>query len=71
MKKDTIFFDTRKKAVEQWLSFILEYDDLSVRDGAKATIEYIEDLQKQILMLEETNALKDTYLKRMKEKYKG
>lgn len=36
--------------------------------GVKVTAEYLEDLKKQIRQLEEKCALKDDYLKKMKEK---
>ena len=66
-KEDPIFKATRQKAVEQYLSYLEEYPDLSVRDGVRATKEYIEDLKKQISILQESNALKDSYLKKLKE----
>ena len=44
------------------------HEDVAVRGGVKVTAEYLEDLKKQIRQLEEKCALKDAYLKKMKEK---
>lgn len=45
-----------------------KHDDIAVRCGVKATNEYIDSLKKQIRVLEEKNELKDTYLKKVREK---
>ena len=44
------------------------HEDVAVRGGVKVTQEYLEDLKRQIRELEEKCALKDAYLKKMKEK---
>lgn len=71
MKKDTIFQDTREKAVMQWLCGMEVHDDLAVRDGVKATREYIEDLKNQIRILNEQGEIKNQYLRKLKEELKG
>lgn len=66
--EDTTFRNIRESAVEAWLTELLDHPDVSVRGGVKATREYIEDLKKQILFLEEKNEMKEKYLKKLKEK---
>ncbi len=65
-KEDNTFFEIREKSVEQWLQEMSEHEDIAVRGGVKATREYIEDLKKQISVLEEKSALKDEYLKKLR-----
>ena len=38
-----------------------------MRDGVRVTTEYIYALKKRIKQLEETNELKDTFLKKLKK----
>ncbi len=56
------------KRIRQWLEDMSRHEDVAVRGGVKVTAEYLEDLKKQIRQLEEKCALKDAYLKKMKEK---
>lgn len=65
-KEDNTFKDIREKSVKQWLDDIDGHEDLLVRGGVKVTREYIESLKHEIQVLEEKNALKDNYLKRLK-----
>lgn len=65
-KEDNTFKDIREKSVKQWLDDIDGHEDLLVRGGVKVTREYIEALKREIQVLEEKNALKDQYLKKMK-----
>ena len=51
----------------QWLEEMSRHEDVAVRGGVKVTRDYIDTLKKQIAFLEEKNALKDKYLKRMKD----
>lgn len=67
-KEDRTFKNLLENSVDQWLSQMEVHDDLAVRGGVKATREYIESLKKQIAVLEEKNALKDDYLKKLKTK---
>lgn len=68
IKEDTTFNDIRERAIRQWLDEISENEDVAVRGGVKVTREYLDTLKKQIAMLEEKNALKDKYLKQLKER---
>lgn len=68
IKDDNTYNEIREKSIMQWLSEISQHEDVAVRGGVKVTTDYIHDLKKQITVLEEKNALKDKYLKQMKEK---
>lgn len=67
-REDNTYKDILGKSVEQWLDDMSRHDDIAVRCGVKAANEYIDSLKKQIKVLEEKNALKDTYLKKVREK---
>ncbi|MCQ2540608.1 MAG: hypothetical protein MJ114_09230 [Acetatifactor sp.] len=67
-REDHTFRDIQEKSVEEWLSQMSDHEDICVRGGVKATREYIASLKKQLAVLEEKNALKDQYLRQMKEK---
>ncbi len=67
-REDKTFFITRERSVEQWLLEMSEHEDLAVRDGVRATRDYIDDLKKQIEMLERKNDVKETYLKKLKQR---
>ena len=71
IKDDNTYNDIRKKSVRQWLDEISNHDDVAVRGGVKVTQDYIDYLEKKISRLEEKNALKDEYLKKMKSKVNG
>lgn len=67
-KDDNTYNDIREKSIRQWLEDMSVHEDITVRGGVKVTGDYIDDLKKQIAALEEKNALKDRYLKQMKQK---
>lgn len=67
-REDTTFKDIRERSVMQWLEEIKDHEDLVVRGGVKVTTEYIEDLRNQIEVLKQQSALKDEYMKKVKEK---
>lgn len=67
-QEDNTYNDLRENAIRQWLEDMSRHEDVAVRGGVKVTAEYLEDLKKQIRQLEEKGALKDAYLKKMKEK---
>lgn len=67
MKEDNTFNETREKSVLQWLDELKEHEDLVVRDGVRVTTDYIYALKKKIKQLEESNELKDTFLKKLKK----
>ena len=58
--------DIREKSIKQWLDQMSGHEDIEVRGGTKVTQGYIEDLKRKISSLEEKNAVKDRYLKKMK-----
>lgn len=66
-KEDNTFNETREKSVLQWLDELKGHEDLVVRDGVRITTDYIYALKKRIKQLEETNELKDTFLKKLKK----
>lgn len=66
IKEDNIYNETREKSIMQWLDEMSKHEDLAVRDGVKVTRDYIEYLKSQIVILEEKNKLKDSFLKRLK-----
>lgn len=66
-KEDNTFNEMREKSVLQWLDELKGHEDLVVRDGVRVTTDYIYALKKRIKQLEETNELKDTFLKKLKK----
>lgn len=66
-QEDTTYNDIRFKSLQQWLSDMEQHEDVAVRGGVRLTRDYIEHLQREIQRLEEENALKVKYLKKMKE----
>lgn len=67
-KKDTTYDEVRDKSISQWLEGMSQHEDIEVRGGVKVTKDYMDDLKKTISMLEEKNALKDKYLKKLMDK---
>ncbi|MCT4632016.1 MAG: hypothetical protein N4A76_04665 [Firmicutes bacterium] len=65
-KEDNTFNELRENSINKWLQDMSSHGDIEVRGGTRVTIEYIEDLKRKITALEEKNALKDRYLKKMK-----
>lgn len=68
IKEDTTYNDMRESSMMQWLEALREGEDSVNRSGAKLTLEYIEHLNDTIKKLEAKSALKDDFLKRLKEK---
>ena len=68
IKEDNTYQDMIEKSTRQWLQETLESEDVVGRHGAKLTLEYIEHLNKKIEELEDKNALKDEFLRRLKQK---
>lgn len=65
---DNTYNDIREKSLQAWLDDMEKHEDIEVRGGVKLAREYIQYLQDEIKKLEEKNALKDAYLKKMKKK---
>lgn len=68
IKEDNIYNEMREKSMMQWLNQLTEGDDVVNKHGAKLTIEYLAYLDKKIKQLEDKNALKDEFLRKMKNK---
>ena len=66
--EDNTYNEIREKSVRQWLEEMSEHEDVAVRCGVKVTLEYLEYLKDEIRELKESNELKKTYLKKLKEK---
>ncbi len=67
-QEDNTYNELRENSIRKWLEDMSRHEDVAVRGGVKVTQEYQEDLKRQIRELEEKCALKDAYLKKMKEK---
>lgn len=65
-KEDNTYNDIRKKSLNQWLDEMQIHDDIAVRGGVQLTRQYIEHLEKEIDRLQESNRLKDDYLRKIK-----
>lgn len=63
-QEDNTYNDLRENSIRQWLEDMSRHEDVAVRGGVKVTAEYLEEIRQ----LEEKCALKDAYLKKMKEK---
>ncbi|MEG2338704.1 MAG: hypothetical protein RSB66_06445 [Clostridium sp.] len=68
IKQDETYNEMRKKSAVQWLTELVEQGDMVNKSGARITIEHIEHLNKKIKELQDSNALKDEFLKKMKNK---
>ena len=68
IKEDRSFREIREKSVIQWLDAMSRNDNLEVRGGVRATMDYISGLKQEIAQLEQSNAVKDKYLKKIKMK---
>ena len=67
-KKDTTYDEVRDKSISQWLEGMSQHEDIEVRGGVRVTKDYMDDLKKTIILLEEKNTLKDKYLKKLMDK---
>ncbi|BBF43639.1 hypothetical protein lbkm_2327 [Lachnospiraceae bacterium KM106-2] len=68
MRDDNTFYEMREGSAMQWLEELIKDGDMVNKAGAKVTKGYIESLNKKVKELEEKNAMKDEFLKRMKRK---
>ena len=67
-KEDTTFNDIRDKSLQQWLDEMEQHEDVAVRGGVKLTREYVQYLKDEIGRLRHENAVKNAYLKKLREK---
>lgn len=65
---DTTYNDIRERSLLQWLSEMEQYNDVAVRGGVKLAREYVEFLKQENKRLQDENALKNEYLKKVKLK---
>lgn len=68
LREDHTYHQMKQDSAIAWLNQLLVCEDVVNRQGAKVTIEHIESLNKKIKELEDKNALKDEYLKKLKRK---
>ena len=68
VKEDNTYNEMRKSSSVQWLTELMGSDDIVNKNGAKLTLEHIEYLNKKIKELEDKNALKEEFLRRLKAK---
>lgn len=68
MKEDRTFIDTMERSYMAWLDEIEKSDDIAVRDGVRLAKEYVSHLKEENRRLRESNALKDSFLRRMKKR---
>lgn len=68
IREDHTYRQMKEESSIQWLKALVECEDVVNRQGAKVTLEHIESLNKKIKELEEKNALKDEYLKKLRQK---
>lgn len=66
--EDNTYNEIRERSMKQWLNELAESEDIVNRGGARLTLDYLEHLDRQIKMLEEKNALKDKYLKKLSKR---
>ncbi len=70
-REDNTYDELRENSINQWLEDMVKHEDILVRGGVKVTREYILDLKKKISMLENKNATKDKYLKKLRLEKSG
>ena len=64
-KPDTTYNDLRKNSFEQWLTELEAHEDIAVRGGVKLAREYVAHLEAEINRLEQSNELKNEYMKKI------
>lgn len=68
VREDNTYSEMIEKSTMQWLEEVFEGEDIVNKHGAKLTMEYIAHLNKKIKELEDKNALKDEFLRKLKSK---
>ncbi|MBE5961820.1 MAG: hypothetical protein E7256_10665 [Lachnospiraceae bacterium] len=67
-REDTTFKEMRENSVMDWLKEVAASGDFVNECGAKLTMDYIKALQDAIQEEKKKSALKDDFLKRLKQK---
>lgn len=64
--EDTTYNDIREKSLKQWLAEMEQHEDVAVRCGVRLCRDYMQHLQQENEKLKQENALKNSYLKKLK-----
>lgn len=64
--QDNTYNDIREKSLNQWLEEMEQHEDVAVRCGVRLCRDYIQHLQQENEKLRQENALKNSYLKKLK-----
>lgn len=67
-KRDLTYRNICERSFKQWLSEMEQHEDLAVRGGVKLARDYVAILEKEKKELEEKNAMKDDFLRKLKKK---
>ncbi len=68
--KDNTFNEIRSRSLLKWLEDMQNHEDVEVRGGVRLCKEYMQYLMDENEKLKQENELKNSYLKKMAEKYK-
>lgn len=66
LPEDNTYNDIREKSLNQWLAEMELHEDVAVRCGVRLCRDYMLHLQQENEKLKQENALKNSYLKKMK-----
>ena len=66
--EDNTYNDIRERSLDQWLNQMANHEDIEVRGGVKLAKDYITHLKNENSRLESEIALRNEYLKKMKNK---
>jgi len=67
---DNTFNEIRERSLLKWLDDMEKHEDVEVRGGVRLCREYMNYLIEQNAKLKQECELKNSYLKKMAEKYK-
>ena len=67
-RKDNTYNDIIERSLDQWLDQMAKHEDIAVRGGVNLAKDYILHLKKENSRLESEIALRNEYLKKMKNK---
>lgn len=69
-REDHTYNDIRKKSLLQWIEEMEQHEDIAVRAGIPLVKDYLLFLEEEKKRLQDENALKNQYLKKIAEKNK-
>ena len=67
---DNTFNEIRSRSLLKWLEDMENHDDVEVRGDVRLCREYMKYLMDENKRLKDENELKNSYLKKMAQKYK-